>query len=89
VSSADGRSGSISSTIKAHAGDAAGKLRIAAVHILGVPAGEGTAVPAASINGRPLAATFDEAAGLLKITGIELSVGEPLDVTWTLGSFSG
>ncbi|WIA20582.1 hypothetical protein OEZ85_004970 [Tetradesmus obliquus] len=89
VSSADGRSGTLSSTIKAHAGDAAGKLRIAAVHILGVPAAEGTAVPAASINGRPLAAAFDETAGVLKISGIELLVGEPLDITWTLGSFSG
>jgi hypothetical protein len=89
VSSADGRSGSISSSIKAHAGDAAGKLRIAAVHILGVPAAEGAALPAANINGRPLAVAFDDVAGVLKITDIELSVGEPLDITWTLGSFSG
>jgi hypothetical protein len=89
VSSADGRSGSISSSIKAHAGEAAGKLRIAAVHILGVPAAEGTAVPAANFNGQPLAVAFDDVAGVLKITYVELSVGEPLDITWTLGSFSG
>lgn len=84
VSAVDGRSGSISSTIKAHAGEAAGKLRITAVHILGVAAAGGAAAPAASINGRPLAAAFDDIAGVVRIKDVGLSVGEPLDITWTL-----
>ncbi|KAF6253912.1 glycosyl hydrolases family 31-domain-containing protein [Scenedesmus sp. NREL 46B-D3] len=46
ITSADGKQGGVSSSIKANAGDAAGKLRIEAIHILGLP----TTAPAAAVK---------------------------------------
>lgn len=89
VTQADGRSGSISSSVLSNAGDAAGKLKVESVHILGASAAEGTPAVTASLNGVPLAAEYDQAAGSVKILGIGHTVGEPLSISWSLESFSG
>lgn len=80
---ADGTSGTLTSTIKSNTGEAAGELYIEAVHILGLfPTGMPTNTPTVSVNGVKDAGAVTAAAGVLKVAGLKVPVGEPLDITW-------
>jgi hypothetical protein len=76
----------VRSIIKANAGPAKGKLRIAGLVIAGVPGQVDNAAPNASIAGHDLAllTSYDAAKGVLKIEGIDLEVGHALDLTWSI-----
>jgi hypothetical protein len=82
AASADGASGSISSTIKTNGGEAQGQLYIEAVHVLGTGAAAAAADDfAVTVNGQ--AVQLAKAAdGVLKVTGLKLAVGEPFAITW-------
>jgi hypothetical protein len=83
---AAGRSGSVRSSIKAHAGPAKGKLRIAGLVIAGVPPQLDNAAPTASIAGQDvaLAATYDAVTGVVRIENIDMEVGQPFELTWRI-----
>lgn len=81
VTSPDATSGTISSTVKANAGEAAGKIRIEAVHILGAAAGQ--QAPTATVNGQTAAVEFDAAVGAFKISGLNVVVGETFSINWS------
>jgi hypothetical protein len=91
---AAGRSGSVRSSIKAHAGPAKGKLRIAGLVIAGVPQGLKDASPSVNLGGvgsmrksspaRAMSAVYDAAVGTLKISDIDLDVGQELELLWSL-----
>jgi hypothetical protein len=90
VTSSDGKQGGVSSSTKANSGKAARKLRIEAVHILGVPTAAAppagatgskapvkpaaAAAATASLNGKPVAAAYDSKVGVVKITGLKDAV---------------
>lgn len=84
-----GSSGTVSSVVKANAGSAQDKLIIEAVHILGVPSAAGNTVleaaklPTVRVNSKVVPAGYD-AAGVVKVTGLSLRVGEPISVSWSL-----
>lgn len=80
-----GASGNVISTIKANAGDAEGKLHIEAVHILGVAALANTQQYVVSAQGKQVpAADVTAVSGVLKVSGLQLSLTEPIDISWTL-----
>jgi hypothetical protein len=92
-----GRSGSVRSSIKSNAGPAAGKLRIAALIIAGVPTQLKDPKPTANLGAlrvgagsensskmEELTVVYDAAVGTLKISGADLPAGEPLNLTWSL-----
>jgi hypothetical protein len=84
VAAADARTGSISSRVVSNSGDAAGKLRVSAVHVLGV--GSGAVQAAVRVNGAEVAASdvnFDDVSGVLKVSGLQLEVGQAFDVHWS------
>lgn len=87
VAAADGRTGRLSSTVVANAGDAAGRLRIIAVHILGVGSDPMEAA-AVRINGVDAAGqrgvSFDAALGVLKIEGLQFDVGQDVNIQWSV-----
>jgi hypothetical protein len=92
VAAPGGGSGTITSSVKSAGGDAASKLMIEAVTILGVPNSNASKSPKLSIrgqpsmtvNGQPAAATIDAATGALQLTGLKLRAGEPLEISWTV-----
>lgn len=85
-------SGTITNTVKANAGQAAGRLTIQAIHILGVPlaAASGHAVgsngfrPGATVNGQSASAGYDKAREALVISNLSVDVGTDLVVSWQL-----
>lgn len=81
AASADGSSGSISSTIKSNAGEAQSQLYIQAVHVLGTDAAAATGAVAVTVNGQAVQ-SVEAAEGVLRVTGLKLAVGEPLDISW-------
>lgn len=81
ATSPDAASGTISSSVKSNAGDAAGKMRIEAVHILGVAAGQQART--AVVNGQTVGAEFDASVGAFKVSGLNVVVGEPFEVQWS------
>lgn len=91
ITAADSLSGSITNTIKSSAGEAAGRVRLDAIHIAGITAGAtgsgakmNTAVPTALVNGEQVQAAYNPSVGVVRLTGFELDVGEGLTVTWQL-----
>jgi hypothetical protein len=90
VAAPGGGSGTITSSVKSAGGDAASKLVIEAVTILGVPSAGGSVVleaaklASAQLNGRRVLAAYDAAAGVVKLSGLSLPVGEPLNLSWEL-----
>lgn len=92
VTAADARAGSISSTVKSNAGSAKDRLRIAAVHVVGLPlaqqGGSDSAAPSVTVNGAGLAAggkaAYTGADGVLRITGLDLPAGEAVEIGWAL-----
>lgn len=82
VTSPDTMSGTISSTVKSNAGEAAGKMRIEAVHILGVATGNSS--PTAVVNGQTVAAEYDASVAAFKLSGLDIVVGEPLSISWSV-----
>jgi hypothetical protein len=89
-----GRSGSVRSSIKANAGPAKGKLSIAGLVIAGVPQGLKDTSPTANVGGvesmrknsaaKAVSAVYDAAVGTLKISDIDLDVGQELELSWSL-----
>jgi hypothetical protein len=81
-----GRSGSVRSSVKANAGPAKGQLRIAGLVIAGVPPQVDNAAPTASIAGQDvaLAATYDAVTGVVRIDDIDLEVGQPFELNWSI-----
>jgi hypothetical protein len=86
VAAPDGASGHITSSVVSNAGQAAGRLRIEAVHVLGVPAPANhpdAFAASVTVNGRRgVRATYDAAAGALKLAALDLVVGEPMHIKW-------
>ncbi|KAF8062770.1 Alpha-glucosidase [Scenedesmus sp. PABB004] len=80
----DATRGSVNSTVKAAGGEAARKLRVQAVHVLGVAAPAAGAAPTARVGGREVPAEYDAAAGALRISGLDARAGEPLALEWRL-----
>jgi hypothetical protein len=86
VASPDGSSGSISNTVQSNAGEAVGKLHIEALHVLGTPAlvqGKYTV----KVNGQEVD-QVEATPGVLKVSGLTLTVGQPVDISWQLGAAS-
>jgi hypothetical protein len=84
VAAADARSGSISSRVLAAGGDAAEKLQVTAVHVLGV--GSSAAAAVVRVNGAEVPASsveVDGVSGVLKLTGLQLAAGEAFEVHWS------
>ena len=82
-----GMSGTLRSTVVSNNGEAAGRLKVEALHILGVatpqdgPAAAAVAVTSAGSSG---AAQASAASGTLRVTGLDLAVGEELELQWSL-----
>ncbi|WIA40775.1 hypothetical protein OEZ86_004455 [Tetradesmus obliquus] len=87
VAASDARSGSVSSRVIAAGGDAAAKLQIAAVHVLGVSSSSSNAAQlAVRVNGVEVAANdveFDGVTGVLKVSGLQLAAGQSLELHWS------
>lgn len=83
VAAPSGESGSISSTAHANAGDAAGRLFIETIKVLGMPAlpkGQSFQV---TVDGQGQPASAVQLSGdILSITGLKLVVGAQMDVNW-------
>jgi hypothetical protein len=84
-----GDSGTITNVVRSDAGAAQGKLVIEAIHILGVPKAsspvlEGNNLPSVTINGKTLDSGYDASSGVIKLTGLSVPVGEPLQLRWKL-----
>lgn len=78
-------SGILSASVKAVAGNAAGKMRLEAVHILGVaPRSPGAPEPRAQLGSAELHAEYDAAVSVLRISSIEHTIGEPLELRWSV-----
>lgn len=89
VASETGDSGTITNYVRSDAGAAQGKLTIEAIHILGVPTAatgstvlEAARLPTVRLNGHTADAGYDAANGVIKLTGINVPVGEPLQLRW-------
>jgi hypothetical protein len=85
AAAADGSSGSISSTVTSNAGEAKGKLWVEAIHVLGVPPAADNSSFTVTANGKTLTAVT-AAAGVLRVGGLKLAVGEPLEISWRSGA---
>ncbi|KAF6262828.1 glycosyl hydrolases family 31-domain-containing protein [Scenedesmus sp. NREL 46B-D3] len=84
VAAADARTGSISSSVVSNSGEAAGTLRVSSVHVLGV--GSGAAGAAVRVNAEEVLAadvSFDGVSGVLKVSGLQLAVGQAFDLHWS------
>jgi hypothetical protein len=84
VAAADACTGSISSRVVTNGGDAAAKLRVDAVHVLGV--GSGVASAAVRVNGAGVPASdveFDAVNGVLKVSGLQLEAGQAFELHWS------
>jgi hypothetical protein len=83
VAAPSAESGSISSAAHANAGDAAGRLFIETIRVLGMPAlpmGQSVQV---TVDGLGIpAAAVQLSGGVLSITGLKLAVGAQMDVNW-------
>jgi hypothetical protein len=84
-----GDSGTITNVVRSDAGAAQGKLVIEAIHILGVPKAsspvlEGNNLPSVTINGNTLDSGYVASSGVIKLTGLSVPVGEPLQLRWKL-----
>jgi hypothetical protein len=91
VAAPGGESGTLSSSVVSHAGEAAGKLAVEAVHILGAPAAakggvmlEAAKAASVLVNGEPAPAAYDAAAGVIRLSGLDLPLGEPLSISWSV-----
>jgi hypothetical protein len=90
VASVTGDSGVITNAVRSDTGAAKGKLFIEAVHILGVPTTapgtvlEAARLPQVQLNGQALQSGYDAAAGVVKLTGLNVPVGQQLQLTWRL-----
>lgn len=85
VTAADTRSGTITSTVAANGGAAKDKLRIESINVLGVepPAATSGSKVRVTVNGKPVPkAEYDASSGVLKIRGLDVTVGAPLDLRW-------
>lgn len=70
-----------------NAGNAAGKIHIQAVHILGVAptaAKSSTVNPTATVNGQRVRTEYDVVVGVLKLSGIKVLVGRPFAAHWSV-----
>ncbi|KAF8061064.1 alpha-glucosidase [Scenedesmus sp. PABB004] len=81
-----GRSGSLENVVAAAAPGLAGRLTLAGVTVLGVP---GTPADEAVVTvyggaagGAPPTAVYDASAEALRITGLALDAGAPLNIDW-------
>lgn len=86
MASPDGSSGSISSTAQSNAGEAVGKLRIEVLHVLGTPALVKSQYTV-KVNGQEVD-QVEATPGVLKVSGLQLIVGRPVDVSWQLAAAS-
>jgi hypothetical protein len=90
AASPSGDAGTITNVVHSDAGAAQGKLVIEAIHILGVPKAnstvplEGASLPSVKINGQVLDSGYDASSGVIKLTGLNVPVGEPLQLRWKL-----
>lgn len=90
VASETGDSGVITNMVRSNAGSAQDKLVIEAIHILGVPKTapstilEAAPLPQVRLNGQTLDAGYEPAAGVIKLTGLSIPVGEPLQLRWRI-----
>lgn len=84
VTAPDGKSGSIRSIVAANGGAAKGRLRVKEVHVLGVTADANASIARASVDGADTTVGLEAAAGVLKVTGLDQDVGQPLDIMWSL-----
>jgi hypothetical protein len=83
VAAPSGESGSISSTAHANAGDAAGRLFIETIKVLGMPALPKGQSAQVTVDGKVLPAGAAQLSGdVLTVTGIKLVVGAQMDVSW-------
>lgn len=88
VASETGDSGVVTNVLKSNAGAAQGQLVIEAIHILGVPKAmpntvlESAPRPQVQLNGKVLDTGYDAVAGVLKLTGLNMPVAEPLQLRW-------
>jgi hypothetical protein len=76
----------VRSSIKSSAGPAAGKLRIAALLIAGVPTQLEGAVATAALAGqdKQLPVTYIASTGVVKIEDINLDVGQAFELNWSI-----
>lgn len=77
----DSRSGSISATVVANNGEAAGKVKIQNVRVLGADVAANAAITV-NLNGNSVTAAAMVKAGTLEIQGLDLTVGEPMQLQW-------
>jgi hypothetical protein len=90
VASETGDSGVITNVVRSDTGAAQGKLVIEAIHILGVPKTapstilEAAPLPQVQLNGQALDTGYDPAAGVIKLAGLHVPVGEPLQLRWRI-----
>lgn len=89
MASPTGDSGVITNNVRADAGAAKGKLVIEAIHIVGVPQSassplEGSSLPSVKLNDKAVTAGYEAASGVIKLTDVNVPVGEPLQLRWKL-----
>jgi hypothetical protein len=85
-----GETGTISSVVQANRGPAATTLYVEAIKVIGLPKQTAGLTATVSVAGLTLPSSAVQLSGdVMTITGLQLLVGHPLEVTWKFPTMHG